>query len=226
MGVNLGKVISFSESEGYNPSPNYSGAEMGGEFGFACGITLDHANPNIVYLSHWVTGTAGSFPELERWITSDNGATWAKTVITANSAGQNVRPCVPRGYKGGDITLIWLYVRSYTNWFGPFDSDVKMYTFTDYATQASAGRRADARVDIFSVTRTGFSLLVSDPRASSLGLYDGAGRLVKDLTARVRSLDKGLHTIPLEHGSLAPGAYVARFANGTKAFTRPLVVCR
>jgi hypothetical protein len=174
-----------------------------------------------------VTGTAGSFPELERWITSDNGATWAKTVITANSAGQNDRPCVPRGYKGGDISLIWLYVRSYTNWFGPFDADVKMYTFADNpATQALPARRAAAGGDVFHVNREGFSVLVSDPAASSLMLYNSAGRLVMDLTGRVRALSRGKHTVRLAAASLAEGAYIARFASGKQAFTRTLLVSR
>lgn len=203
-----------------------SGAEMGGEFGFACGLTLDHANPNIVYLSHWV----GAQPELERWITSDNGATWAKTVITANSAGQNDRPCVPRGYVGGDISVIWLYVRSYTNWFGPFDADIKMYTFADHPkpppTLALGNRPAAAGGAIFSASKEGFSLILSDPAASSLRLYNSAGRLVSDLTSQIRPMSAGQHTIRLAGKSLAEGAYVIRFSNGRQACVRTMLVCK
>jgi hypothetical protein len=201
-----------------------SGAEMGGEFGFACGITLDHANPNIVYLSHWV----GAQPELERWITGDNGATWAKTVITAGSAGQNDRPCVPRGYKGGDITLIWLYVRSYTNWFGPFDADIKMYTFADHpappVTSASNARQRTAGSGIFFVNREGFSLAISDPAASTLMLYSSAGRLVRDMSAQVRALGKGQHTVRQADISLPQGAYIAKFSSGNQSCTRPVII--
>jgi hypothetical protein len=203
-----------------------SGAEMGGEFGFACGITLDHANPNIVYLSHWV----GAQPELERWITSDNGATWAKTVITANSAGQNDRPCVPRGYVGGDISVIWLYVRSYTNWFGPFDADIKMYTFADHpappTTLALGNRPAAVGGPIFSASKEGFSIILSNPAASSLKLYNSAGRLVSDMSAQVRALGKGPHTIKQTVTSLPQGAYIARFSSGSQSCTRPVIICK
>jgi hypothetical protein len=203
-----------------------SGAEMGGEFGFACGLTLDHANPNIMYVSHWV----GAQPELERWITADNGATWAKTVITSGSAGQNVRPCVPRGYKGGDITLIWLYVRSYTNWFGPFDSDVKMYTFADHpappTTLALGNRPAAAGSAIFSASKEGFSLILSDPASSSLKLYNSAGRLVSDMTSQIRPMSAGQHTIRFAGKSLAEGAYLIRFSNGRQECVRTMLVCK
>jgi hypothetical protein len=203
-----------------------SGAEMGGEFGFACGLTLDHANPNIMYVSHWV----GAQPELERWITADNGATWAKTVITSGSAGQNVRPCVPRGYKGGDITLIWLYVRSYTNWFGPFDSDVKMYTFADHpappTTLALGNRPAAAGSAIFSANKEGFSLILSDPASSSLKLYNSAGRLVSDMTSQIRPMSAGQHTIRFAGKSLAEGAYIIRFSNGRQECVRTMLVCK
>jgi|WetSurMetagenome_2_1015567.scaffolds.fasta_scaffold00025_37 hypothetical protein len=206
-----------------------SGAEMGGEFGFACGITVDHANPNIVYLSHWVTGSNGSFPELERWITSDSGTTWAKTVVTANSTAQNDRPCVPRGYTTGHgIGLIWLYVRSYTNWFGPFDSDVKMYTFDDNPSVGVTQTKPTASARrVFDVTREGFSFVLGDPAASSLKIYSIAGRLVSDLSARVRSLSSGSHVVALQKGALPQGAYVARFAtSANQAITRTFVISK
>jgi hypothetical protein len=200
-----------------------SGAEMGGEFGFACGLTLDHANPNIMYVSHWV----GAQPELERWITSDSGSTWVKTVITAGSAGQNVRPCVPRGYTGGAITLIWLYVRSYTNWFGPFDSDVKMYTFADHpappSTQVSGVRLQAIDRNVFSVNRGACSFTVKNPGAATLSLFNSSGRLVSDMTDKVRVLGSGRHTISLATKGMAKGAYVVRFSADGQLYTGPVI---
>jgi hypothetical protein len=134
---------------------------------------------------------------------------------------------VPRGYVGGDVGLIWLYVRSYTNWFGPFDSDVKMYSFADNPPVGVVNAKVSAAArSVFDVTRDGFSIVVDDPAASSLGIYSVAGRLVSDLSGRVRSLSSGHHVVPPTKGTLAEGAYVARFTSGKQAFTRTLVVAK
>jgi hypothetical protein len=204
-----------------------SGKEMGGEFGFACGLTLDHANPNIMYVSHWVksTVTNDSQPELERWVTGDSGATWKKTVITANSAAMNTRPCVPRGYTSGDVGLIWLYVRSYTNWYGPFDSDIKMYAFTDQQTAVTAGASVRTSGDgLLAVHKNRLSFLITIPGESSLSFYSASGRLVSDMTPQVRAMDKGLHTIGLAGTSLPYGVYVARFTSGMQSSIMRVII--
>jgi hypothetical protein len=74
-------------------SPYYSG-----------GIALDHQDPSVVYLSR---PTNGVF-EIERWATTDVGATWETEAVTAGSARDNVRPCVPRGRAAGGPELLWM----------------------------------------------------------------------------------------------------------------------
>jgi rhamnogalacturonyl hydrolase YesR len=59
--------------------PHYSG-----------GISLDHSNPSIVYLSK----PGGDIFEIEKWITNDNGTSWSGRSITKNSLKDNVRPYV------------------------------------------------------------------------------------------------------------------------------------
>lgn len=86
-----------------------SGAYMGGEGGFAGGVTLDHENPDIVYMSRQVDGSNGRWHEIDQWITYDGGETWEITPITRNSANKNCRPCVPRGHDTTRIQLMWLY---------------------------------------------------------------------------------------------------------------------
>jgi hypothetical protein len=195
-----------------------SGKEMGGEFGFACGITLDHANPDIVYLSHWVkkSAAADSMVELERWVTKDSGTTWQKTALTANSAAMNTRPCVPRGYTGGAVGVIWLYVREYGNWYGPFDADVKMYAFPDNptATLPEAGTRKVAATSALLFVKDRIGFRVVDPKTTSLALYDLAGRLVKDFTPLARAMDKGDHAVKLDAGLLPYSTYLARYTSG------------
>ncbi|MBN1128538.1 MAG: BNR-4 repeat-containing protein [Chitinispirillaceae bacterium] len=58
---------------------------------YSPGVSLDHADPSIVYLSRFKNGQC----EIERWTTLDSGATWNTLVITAGSAKRNVRPIAP-----------------------------------------------------------------------------------------------------------------------------------
>ncbi|MCK4966716.1 BNR-4 repeat-containing protein [bacterium] len=76
------------------PDPYYSG-----------GIILDHNNPSVVYLSKEINGIF----EIEKWMTPDGGAAWTSEKITSGSKKNNVRPIVPRGYKKGEVGLIWMY---------------------------------------------------------------------------------------------------------------------
>ncbi len=75
--------------------PEYSG-----------GIYLDHEDVNVVYLSRQA-GPGGPF-EIERWETTDLGASWQSTPITRGSSGKNVRPFVPRGRRAGELELFWM----------------------------------------------------------------------------------------------------------------------
>lgn len=74
------------------------------EFEYSPGMTLDHANPSIVYLSR----RAGTGWDIERWVTPDGGSHWHHTVIVPSDGTENIRPVVPRGATGGPINLLWL----------------------------------------------------------------------------------------------------------------------
>ena len=97
---------------------------------YSGGITLDHSNPSVVYLSK---PTNGVF-EIEKWTTADGGASWTSEKITSGSGKNNVRPIVPRGYKGDDAGLIWMcgdYVH-YTQ----YDTALKMLSESAEAKSA------------------------------------------------------------------------------------------
>jgi hypothetical protein len=83
--------------------PHYSG-----------GMSLDHGDPSIVYLSRPVDGIW----EIERWATVDDGTHWTATPITRASRQSNVRPVVPRGFDRGGGHLLWMHGRyvHYTNY--------------------------------------------------------------------------------------------------------------
>ncbi len=69
------------------------------------GNSLDHADPSIVYLATPVQDVY----EIEKWMTPDGGASWSSQSVTSGSTKDNLRPTVPRGYRGGDVGLIWMY---------------------------------------------------------------------------------------------------------------------
>jgi BNR repeat-containing family member len=74
------------------------------EFEYSGGITLDHSDPSIVYLSRDVDGGY----EIERWTTDDGGTSWHHTVVVPPGT-DNVRPVVPRGWDQGPMSLLWLH---------------------------------------------------------------------------------------------------------------------
>jgi hypothetical protein len=74
------------------------------EYEYSGGITLDHSDPSIVFLSRQV----GSSFQIERWVTSDGGNSWRHRVVVRGGAIDNVRPVVPRGSRGGPMDLLWL----------------------------------------------------------------------------------------------------------------------
>lgn len=88
-----GKWFSQTPISSREKEPYYSG-----------GITLNHANPSVLYLSREIGPTF----EIEKWTTSDHGRTWSATAITSNSNSNNVRPVVPRGYDGKQDHVLWM----------------------------------------------------------------------------------------------------------------------
>ncbi len=77
--------------------------------------------------------------ELFSGVTSDDGATWAWTPVTWNSATDNTRPVVPRR-PGGDTVLLWLQGKCHTY----KDWDASVVGFTADADALGAPRRAGA----------------------------------------------------------------------------------
>jgi hypothetical protein len=100
--VDAGGPITSSDFERY-----YSG-----------GVVLDHRDPTIVYGSVQV----GDHWEIEKFKTSDGGATWKRDWITQNSSTDNVRPVVPRGLQAGAKNLLWM--RGRYIFYTTFDTSV------------------------------------------------------------------------------------------------------
>lgn len=77
--------------------PHYSG-----------GMALNHADPSQLYLSR----QEGERFVIEKWWSTDQDTSWQSQTVTggdmANSGPLNVRPVVPRGYRGTGDLLLWM----------------------------------------------------------------------------------------------------------------------
>jgi hypothetical protein len=77
-----------------NREPSYSG-----------GITLDHSDPSTAYLSRRV----GDHNVVEKWTTTDGGATFTSTPVQQDTSVDNLRPTVPLGLTPDDSTrVLWM----------------------------------------------------------------------------------------------------------------------
>ena len=94
------------------------GGRIGGMY--APGISLDHENPDVVYLSREVDGRY----VVERWRTADGGATWDHRRIDAGKDGDCLRPITPRG-RGGSGDVLWMQ-GSYGGWTA-YQTDVRAH---------------------------------------------------------------------------------------------------
>src|SRR5699024_90171 len=93
------------------PEPNYSG-----------GISLDHENPNIVYLSRQRRGVF----EIEKWVTRAGGKTWERNIVTSGSSFDNVRPVAVRNAEqGNSLQFLWMLNEEYIH-YTDYNSVIKM----------------------------------------------------------------------------------------------------
>ncbi|MBN1600473.1 MAG: BNR-4 repeat-containing protein [Chitinispirillaceae bacterium] len=145
--VNAGKWFPQTSSGTTEREPNYSP-----------GISLDHSDPSIVYLSRFINNQC----EIERWTTTDGGDTWTSIAITKGSAKRNVRPIVawpqPHGAKPpAKKILFWMNgdYNHYTN----YSTGIKYCILTDQTVCSPRiippirpSRTVASAVEIFSIT--------------------------------------------------------------------------
>ncbi len=85
-----------------------AGASIAGgrEMWYSGGITLDHENTSVVYLSREVNG----IHEVETWRTPNGGGSWRRQAVTSGSSTENVRPISPRGLRSfdDDMSVVWM----------------------------------------------------------------------------------------------------------------------
>jgi hypothetical protein len=227
-----------------------SGAYRGAQSGFAAGITLDHENPNNIYLCRQLLNpaakafnimdttyanyktnlaaadwtTVDAVHELEKWTTKDGGVTWDTMAITRTSVNKNFLPCVPRHHKpGSKVEVIWLN-GVYTS-MSPdgYNAAVRMYPFNEAVSARQEPRSlpiADANFGVLNGVAR-FSLV--NPSASSLTIFGLDGRLIADATPTLRALRAGEAQVALH---LTNGAYVMKFDNGNGGIIKTVMVSK
>ena len=215
-----------------------SGDNMGGEGGFAGGVTLNHENPNIVYLSRQYgtledslkfSSISDSTHEIEKWITSDKGSTWDTFPITSNSVKKNTRPCIPRGHKtGGKFELMWMY-GDYTMWdFGGFPDKINFYPYDETTYNEPAGLLPENLDLAASPNPFNPSAIISyslpEKTVISLTLYNPQGKIVRELISGMVSA--GRHTVRVDAGCLASGIYICELKSSATAKRLKLVLMR
>jgi hypothetical protein len=197
-----------------------SGATMGGEDGFAGGITLDHENTNNIYMSRQVNGVH----ELDRWTTSDGGTTWDSTAITRGSAKKNTRPCVPRNHKPyGKIDVVWMY-GDYSSYGGGYNTAVKMYPVNEtVGAIPRSSMIATIRSDIIQVRNLGLSIALVHPAEATLRLFSSNGRFSVDLTSLVQSKNNFSIFIPFSKMKCRRGVYLIELKDGINQAAKKIV---
>jgi hypothetical protein len=119
----------------------FSGPHVDSAPGYSGGVTLDHTNPNVVFLSKM---TPRRHFELFRWETRDDGRTWLKPQpMTTASDRDNMRPFVPLGMSG-DRVLLWLWGK-YNHWSDFSDVHVMLRANLSEAALETWGRISAAR---------------------------------------------------------------------------------
>jgi hypothetical protein len=228
-----------------------SGATMGAQNEFAGGITLDHENPDVVYISRQMVKPGAtvfnlldtsfknykdslttasyvitdSVHELDKWTTSDGGKTWDSIAITRNSTNKNCRPCVPRGHKESmNLNVIWLN-GTYTSMGGSgFSMAVRLYP-----TERSVGAVVPSAGDVFlkpniSYNNSGLFIDIKEPSEAMLRLYSANGRLLADYSSKVRSLKQGNSFISVPWEQYPGGMLLMSFSDG-KHFSTMKIIC-
>ncbi|HEV8652580.1 MAG TPA: BNR-4 repeat-containing protein [Actinomycetes bacterium] len=128
---------------------------------YSGGVSLDHEDPSVVYLSKKV----GAVWEIQRWTTPDGGAGWSAESVTSGSAQSNFRPVSPRQLRGGDLQVVWMH-GSYPG-FTTFQTSLTSllsHAFTTLRVSA-----APATISYGQSVRVGGRLLRSDTRALLAG---------------------------------------------------------
>ncbi|HEX6053895.1 MAG TPA: BNR-4 repeat-containing protein [Gemmatimonadaceae bacterium] len=162
---------------------------------YSGGLTLDHEDPSVVYLSRQASANVW---EIETWTTPDGGDTWSVEAVTAGSDTKNVRPVSPRGMLpfSSDMSVLWM--RGRYRYFLTYETSI--------ATILRTGGDAPPVADATTTPRDGHAPLSV--------AFDGGASQDPEGTSLQHQWDFGDGTTATgaqtTHVYAAPGRYAAR----------------
>ena len=105
----------------YFPTPNIKVGGRNPEPHYSAGITLDHTDPSVVYLSKPVDGVY----EIQKWWTKDGAESFENEPVTVKSLKNNVRPFVVRNAPSElPNRLLWMNIKHY-NHYTNYNTSIK-----------------------------------------------------------------------------------------------------
>lgn len=97
------------------------------ELNYSGGLTIDPADPSVIYFSHVIDGVF----EISRGETPDRGKSWGILPVTRQSKHDNVRPFVPRYQHPEDNkTVLWMENKKYIH-YTDYDSLIKYAVYPE-----------------------------------------------------------------------------------------------
>jgi hypothetical protein len=202
----------------------------GAEYGFSGGVTLDHADPRIVYVSRNVKKADGSYTphEIEQWSTADGGNTWKTVEITKGSAKLNMRPCVPRAHPSKDpvrkdVGLIWLYgdYKFYSG-TGNMNTAVKYCSppnpFLTTKANNSFTKENQAAAPSISYRAGAITVFSRDGISGPLRILDLNGAVIRTFSAG------DSHQATVRVSDLVCGMYLLRMTAGGRSTTKQILI--
>ncbi len=147
----------------------------------------------------------------------------AETEITLSDQPQNYSFTFTMVYPTDDQARIGFYAGLSDR--NVYIDNVKL-KMQDKVELASPFIRKSGQAAFFARTKGSklmLDLLLKRPSASSLKMYSVSGKLVKDLSAQLKQLSTGRHTLNLQN-TLGSGMYVIRYFDGAGHFTQPVSI--
>jgi len=105
---------------------------------YSSGLTLDHSEPSIVYLTRPVDGVR----ELEKWTTTDLGLTWTSQAVTSGSSRDNIRPVAVRDPAPDGPKVLWMNLSDHYRHYTQYRCSILM----DHPAQTTVHKPAEKEV--------------------------------------------------------------------------------
>lgn len=177
---------------------------------YSGGMSIDKANPHIVYASIPVDGAFGRVWEIVKWTLNENyTAVIDEEFITKDSMKDNARPYVSNGSADGDLRITWFngdyYYWIHSNQHGGLGYPVQMMTTTNLKELPTDNDLGEVSNDVYAINNSTETVSVNagDEFTISMNI------LQTDISVGGTLLKSGNLQIDLEKQTVDPYDYKA-----------------